>query len=206
MIQPYVHWIALAAVLLAVPIWVLFRTPSTRTARGKWPSATLATITVAAVTCGAVFHDTVLRAWPLNVISVAAASAIGRDDFISTASPYAAINPRSASASWGASRLPGLHPQNETYILIIGESVRADRLGACGGQKQVAISHQDAIIYCDVTSGSSSTPYVGPSARLARNAWRCISGQQGRNIHEGFRGSWISHLLACRPGKRHCVA
>src|SRR4030095_3436572 len=114
------------------------------------PLPTLATITVAAVICGAVFHNTVLRAWPLNVISVAAASAIGRDDLISTALPYAALNPRSASASWGASRLPGLHPQNETYILIIGETVRADRLGACGGHKQVGISHQDAIIYCDV--------------------------------------------------------
>ncbi|HYN62538.1 MAG TPA: hypothetical protein VET87_23795, partial [Rubrivivax sp.] len=41
-IQPHAHWIALTAVLLAVPIWVLFRTPSTRTARGKWPSAALA--------------------------------------------------------------------------------------------------------------------------------------------------------------------
>ena len=31
-IQPHAHWIALTAVLLAVPIWMSFRTPSTRAA------------------------------------------------------------------------------------------------------------------------------------------------------------------------------
>ena len=197
-IQPHAHWIALTAVLLAVPIWVLFRTPSTRTARGKWPSATLAAITFAAVTCGAVFHDTVLRAWPLNVISVAAASAIGRDEFISTALlPYAPINPRSASASWDASRLPGLHPQNETYVLIIGESVRADRLGACGGQKQVTISHQDAIIYCDVTSGSSSTHTSVPllvSREMPGGAFRVSKDATFMKAFEeaGFHTYWLA--------------
>ncbi|SCK13909.1 Phosphoethanolamine transferase for glucans (OPG), alkaline phosphatase superfamily [Variovorax sp. HW608] len=196
-IQPHAQWIALTAVLLAAPIWVVFRTPSTRTARGKWPSATLATISVAAVTCGAVFHDTVLRAWPLNVISVAVASAIGRDDFISTASPYAAVNPRSASASWGASRVPGLHPQNETYILIIGETLRADRLGACGGQKQVGISHQDAIIYCDVTSGSSSTHTSVPllvSREMPGGAFRVSKDATFMKAFEeaGFHTYWLA--------------
>jgi glucan phosphoethanolaminetransferase (alkaline phosphatase superfamily) len=197
-IQPHAHWIALTAVLLAVPIWVLFRAPSTRTARGKWPSATLAAITFATVTCGAVFHDTVLRAWPLNVISVAAASAIGRDEFISTALlPYAPINPRSASARWDAQRLPGLHPQNETYVLIIGESVRADRLGACGGQKQVAISHQDSIIYCDVTSGSSSTHTSVPlliSREMPGGAFRVSKDATFMKAFEeaGFHTHWLA--------------
>jgi glucan phosphoethanolaminetransferase (alkaline phosphatase superfamily) len=196
-IQPHAHWIALIAVLLAVPIWVLLRTPSTRTARGKWPSAILAAITFAAVTCGAVFHDTVLRAWPLNVIAIAAASAIGRDEYISTALPYAPINPRSASASWGASRLPGLHPQSETYVLIIGESVRADRLGACGGQKQVAISHQDAIIYCDVMSGSSSTHTSVPllvSRELPGGAFRVSKDATFMKAFEeaGFHTYWLA--------------
>jgi glucan phosphoethanolaminetransferase (alkaline phosphatase superfamily) len=196
-IQPHAHWIALAAVLLAAPIWVLFRTPSTRTARGKWPSATLAAITAAAVTCGAVFRDTVLRAWPLNVISVAVASAIGRDEFIRAALPYAAINPRSASASWGATRLPGVHPQNETYILVIGETVRADRLGACGGQEQVGISHQDAIIYCDVTSGSSSTHTSVPllvSREMPGGAFRVSKDATFMKAFEeaGFHTYWLA--------------
>jgi glucan phosphoethanolaminetransferase (alkaline phosphatase superfamily) len=196
-IQPHAFWIALTAVLLAVPIWVSFRTPTNQTARGKWPSATLAAITFAAVTCGAVFHDTVLRAWPLNVISVAAASAIGRDEFISTASPYAPTDPRSASASWGASRSPGLHPQNETYILIIGESVRADRLGACGGQEQVGISHQDAIIYCDVTSGSSSTHTSVPllvSREMPGGAFRVSKDATFMKAFEetGFHTYWLA--------------
>ncbi len=196
-IQPHAHWIALTAVLLAVPIWVSFRTPSTGTAGGKWPSATLAAITFAAVACGAVFHETVLRAWPLNVISVAAASAIGRDELISTALPYAPIDPRSASASWGASRLPGLHPQSETYVLIIGESVRADRLGACGGPKQVAISHQDAIIYCDVTSGSSSTHTSVPllvSREMPGGAFRVSKDATFMKAFEeaGFHTYWLA--------------
>lgn len=196
-IQPHVHWIALTAALLAAPLWILFRTPSIAKARGKRPSAALATITVAAVTCGAVFPDTVLRAWPLNVISVAAASAIGRDDFISTASPYAATNPRSASASWGASRLPGLHPPKETYILIIGESVRADRLAACGGQKQVGLSHRDAIVYCDVTSGSSSTHTSVPlliSRDMPGGAFRVSKDATFMKAFEqaGFHTYWLA--------------
>ena len=196
-IRPHAHWIALTATLLAAPLWVSFCTPSTRMARGQWPSVALAAITVAAVICGAVFHDTVLRAWPLNVISVAAASAIGRDDFITTASPYAAANPRSASANWGASRLPGLHSPNETYILIIGESVRADRLGACGGQKQVGISHQDAIIYCDVTSGSSSTHTSVPlliSREMPGGAFRVSKDATFMKAFEeaGFHTYWLA--------------
>lgn len=196
-IQPHAKWIALIAVLLAAPVWVVFRTPAARSARGKWPLATLATAAVAAVLCGAAFHDTVLRAWPLNVISVAAASAIGRDDFISTASPYAASNPRSASASWGAARLPGLHPQNETYILVIGETVRADRLGACGGQEQVGVSHRDAIIYCDVTSGSSSTHTSVPllvSRELPGGAFRVSKDATFMRAFEeaGFHTYWLA--------------
>jgi glucan phosphoethanolaminetransferase (alkaline phosphatase superfamily) len=196
-IQPHVQWIALTAALLATPIWVLFRTPSTRTARGPSASVGLAAITVAAVACGAVFQDTVLRAWPLNVMSVAAASAIGRDDFISTASPYAPVDPRSASASWSASRLPGLHPQNETYILIIGESVRADRLGACGGQKQVGIGHRDAIVYCDVTSGSSSTHTSVPlllSREMPGAAFRVSKDATFMKAFEqaGFHTYWLA--------------
>ncbi|MEJ8848425.1 phosphoethanolamine transferase [Variovorax rhizosphaerae] len=195
-IQPYVLWITLAAVLFAVPVWVVFRTPSTRTVRRKGSVATLAAITVASVLFGAVFHDTVLRAWPLNVISVAAASAIGRDDFISTASPYAATNPRLASASWGASRLPGVHPQKETYILIIGESVRADRLGACGGPRQVGMEH-DAIIYCDVTSGSSSTHTSVPlliSRDMPGGAYRVSKDATFMKAFEeaGFRTWWLA--------------
>ena len=138
-----------------------------------------------------------LRAWPLNVISIAAASAIGRDEFISTALPYAPINPRSASASWGASRLPGAHPHSETYVLIIGESVRADRLGGCGGQEQVAISHQDAIIYCDVTSGSSSTHTSVPllvSREMPGGAFRVSKDATFMKAFEeaGFHTYWLA--------------
>ncbi len=60
--------------------------------------------------CGAVFHETVLRAWPLNVISVAAASAIGRDDFISTASPYAAAEPSVGVRELGRLAVAGTSP------------------------------------------------------------------------------------------------
>jgi len=196
-IQPHAQWIALVAVLLAVPIWVAFRTPSTGTARRRRPSPILATVTVAALTCGALFRDTVLSAWPLNVISVAAASAIGRDDFMSTASPYAAVDPRSPSASWGASRLPGIHPHKETYILIIGETVRADRLGSCGGPKQVGVSQRDAIIYCDVTSGSSSTHTSVPlliSREMPGGAFRVSKDATFMKAFEeaGFHTYWLA--------------
>ncbi|MEJ8814874.1 phosphoethanolamine transferase [Variovorax ureilyticus] len=196
-IQPHAQGIALTAVLLAMPVWVSFRTPSARSARRRWSATTLAAVTVAAVTCGVAFHDTVLRAWPLNVISVAAASAIGRGEFISTALPYAPIDPRSASASWGASRLPGLRPHDETYILIIGESVRADRIGACGGPKQVGISHQDAIIYCDVMAGSSSTHTSVPllvSREMPGGALRVSKDATFMKAFEeaGFRTYWLA--------------
>ncbi|MEJ8853087.1 sulfatase-like hydrolase/transferase [Variovorax robiniae] len=196
-IQPYVLWIALAAILFATPIWVAFRRPSIRMARRRGAWATLAAITVAAMMVGAVFHETVLRAWPLNVISVAAASALGRDNFLSTVSPYAATNPRSASASWGATRGAGVHPQHETYILIIGETMRADRLGACGGPGQVGLSHRDAIIYCDVMSGSSSTHTSVPllvSRDMPGGAYRVSKDATFMKAFEevGFRTWWLA--------------
>ena len=98
---------------------------------------------------------TLLRAWPMNVASLQVARAIGRPDFIATALPWAPVNPRAKNATWSATRTEAA-PERETYIIVVGESVRADQLAACGGNAALRLP-PEAIVYCDVTSGSSST-------------------------------------------------
>jgi hypothetical protein len=106
---------------------------------------------------GAASPGTVVRAWPINVASVEAASALGRQDWIAMAVPWAPVSPRLSRASWSASRRRDVPAaKRETYILVIGESVRADHLAACGGPSALSMN-RDVIVYCDVTSGASST-------------------------------------------------
>jgi len=137
-----------------------------------------------------------MRAWPLNLITLGIAQATERPDLIATTLPYAMVDPRDRTASWGARRAqPG--PARETYVLVIDESVRADRLRACGGRAGWAAPPDGWLVYCDVLSGSSSThtsvPLLvsrdlpGGVTRVSRDATFLRAFSEA-----GFHTAWVS--------------
>ena len=169
----------------------------------RWPSAVLPPrvravgavgLAIGLAAAAAVRPVTVLRAWPLNVASVKAAAWIGRPDFIATALPTAPINPRSPDATWSASRAGG-ETHRETVVIVVGESVRADRLADCGGHPAVDTRHE-VVVYCDVTSGSSSTHTSVPlllSREMPGAAFRVSRDATALQAFEevGFRSYWL---------------
>jgi glucan phosphoethanolaminetransferase (alkaline phosphatase superfamily) len=65
-------------------------------------------------------------------------------------------SPRPRAADWHAQR-PGPVPERETYVFVIGESVRSDRVPGCGGRPEVMSPPPSALLYCDVLAGASGT-------------------------------------------------
>jgi glucan phosphoethanolaminetransferase (alkaline phosphatase superfamily) len=199
-VRPYAASIATAAaLLLALAFAALKAAPEPAAAPAWWRRRGLAACALA--TCGLVFAlaapSALLRAWPLNLLGLGVAKASGRTDWLATALPYAALNPREATASWNARRLDAAPPTDETYVLVIGESVRADRLGACAGPHAMGPRDPSALVYCDVTSGSSSThtsvPLLvsrempGSATRVSRDATFLKAFEEA-----GFRTYWLS--------------
>jgi len=98
-----------------------------------------------------------LRAWPLNAAAVAVASSAGSRSIDMLLFPNNSLsNPRPADSTWHPSR--GVTPETqETYVFVIGESVRADALRECGAPAPMPPLRADAVVACDVTSGSDGT-------------------------------------------------
>lgn len=157
-IGPYLWAIALlAAALLALALRpVLQRGPAPPAALPHNRRPWLAGLAVAGAVLAFASPGAFLRAWPLNLAALGAARAGGHEALVATMLPYAPIDPRNPSASWQARRAqaPALP---ETYVLVIGESVRADRLAACGNSRPVRPKTPGILTYCDVMAGSSST-------------------------------------------------
>jgi glucan phosphoethanolaminetransferase (alkaline phosphatase superfamily) len=108
--------------------------------------------------------------------------------------PYSPVDPRDRKATWHAKDARPARPERETYVLVIGESVRADRLRACGGLRVTA---PDALVACDMVAGSSSTHTSVPllvSRTAAGGMFRVPSDATFMRAFEevGFRTTWIS--------------
>ena len=153
-LRPYAGHIlagSAAVVFLAACCWRFVRARAS-----SWRSRGLV-LAVTAVLALVVPSAAWVRAWPVEgLLAVASAAtdsrALSRYMFAATSM----ANPRDAKASWNASRTPGAPPA-ETVVFIIGESVRADFLRECHGPALVRAVHADAIVACDVTSGSDAT-------------------------------------------------
>ena len=100
-----------------------------------------------------------LRAWPLNAVAVAVASASGSSALDSLLFPENSLsNPRPADEDWRATRVPVAgEVTRETFVLVIGESVRADALRECGAPAAMPRMTSDALVACNVTAGSDAT-------------------------------------------------
>lgn len=140
---------------------------------------------------------TAARSWPLNLLTVVTASTLGRFDLLATTMPYAQVNPREPGASWNPRRQAASAPARETYVLVIGESVRADRLRACGGRAGWPTDSEQRLVFCDVMASSSSThtsvPLLvsrelpGGGLRVSRDATFLRAFEQS-----GFKTTWLS--------------
>lgn len=105
-------------------------------------------------------------------------------------------SPRDRFESWQASREnPTDTP--ETYVLVIGESVRNDRLPACGGRAEISPPPVGSVVFCDVLAGSSSTHVSVPlliSRHLPGNRDRVPPDASMLKAFEavGFETFWLS--------------
>ena len=150
---PYQHWLYLVFGLLcfiALGVWVskAQRKPNYR--------HTMALLTIGVAFALYLPSSSWLRAWPATLFAVAFASEAGNQSLLLSILTSARINPRDSGLDWDARRTAQIDT-NELYILVIGESVRADRLAECGGRPAMHSVNHQAIVYCDVLSGSSST-------------------------------------------------
>ena len=96
------------------------------------------------------------RAWPLNALLITLAMASGVPQWAAYSTNASAASPRQALASWSASR--ALAPQGaETYVLLIGETLRTDFLAECGGPARLRRFAEGAIVACDGSAGADAT-------------------------------------------------
>jgi len=98
-----------------------------------------------------------IRAWPANALAAGISMATGSDTLTATLFPNSSIaNPRVGKKAWDAFR-DAAPPESETYVLVIGESIRSDYLRECGGPARLRALNQNALIACNVTAGSNAT-------------------------------------------------
>jgi glucan phosphoethanolaminetransferase (alkaline phosphatase superfamily) len=198
-LRPYAAPAAIVAIILfMMAAWPAFVHPpqpaGPARSRMRWAAAALLAV---GATFAAAAPATFMRAWPINIATLAVAKAADRADIVGTTLPYAGVNPRDPHASWNARRARPGPDVDETYVLVIGESVRSDRLKACGNSRDVAVASAPVLVFCDVTSGSSSThtsvPLLvsretpGQIVRVSRDATFMKAFEQA-----GFQTSWLS--------------
>ena len=96
-----------------------------------------------------------LRAWPSNAIVVAVMVATGSQPSVHVFRLPMIVDPRDPKATWHAHATSAARRQ--TFVFIVGESVRADYLHECHGPALVRPLSADALVACDVTSGVDAT-------------------------------------------------
>ncbi|HEY8974454.1 MAG TPA: sulfatase-like hydrolase/transferase [Burkholderiaceae bacterium] len=152
-LEPYALATALALAVLAAWCVACARAPDQRRG-GRRLLAAVAVVTAAlAVMVPGVSW---VRAWPLNGVLVAASALAHSDRLLARLQPaLSRDDPRDPHATWHGRATNTAARQ--TLVFIVGESVRADYLRECGGPDKVRAVAADALVACDVTSGSDAT-------------------------------------------------
>jgi glucan phosphoethanolaminetransferase (alkaline phosphatase superfamily) len=156
---PYAMSMVAAAILLAILAWACWRFAPRRSfgVRSGLACACVG-LALAAAAPGAVWT----RAWPLNALTLLASAALAPELISADWFPNSSTrNPRGEGRSWGAKRSMPV-PDLETYVLVIGESLRSDYLRECQGSRQVQTLNAEAVVACDVTAGSDATHTAVP--------------------------------------------
>lgn len=196
--RPYV-WIALAGcAALAALCWACWRFVPGRPRR-RWvrTGVLAATAAIALAVPGTAW----LRAWPIDGILVVATTLTNSPVMAQYLFPGSStVNPRNPQARWNATRVAGA-PAQETVVLVIGETIRADFLKECHGPDRVHAAAPGALVACDVTAGSDGTDLSVPllvSRELPGHPVRASDDATFVHALEeaGFEGHWISAQAA----------
>ncbi|MBS0445280.1 MAG: sulfatase-like hydrolase/transferase [Proteobacteria bacterium] len=152
--RPYAVLIAVLAATLAILALQCIRASRPSSAY-RWRLAVWLAGTAAMVS--ATPASVWVRAWPADLAAALASGSIHSRALRARLFPMAAgFEPRAPGASWNASRRAA-PAARETFVLIIGESVRADFLRECGGPRKVRPLAPGSLVACDVTAGSDAT-------------------------------------------------
>ena len=147
--------IAAGAVLAAFVF--LWRSPAQRPSRHARVALALCGVVLLAAVPQAAWR----AAWPGSLLGAALEGSSGDTGLPATATAHARVSPRDRFASWGATRAV-VPAQRETYVLVIGESLRSDRIPGCGGRAQVTAAPDGALLFCDMLAGASGTHAAVP--------------------------------------------
>jgi len=151
-VQPYVWTIAVAIFAIAALAALLWSPPDSPTR----PAVRIGLVIFGLLLAIALPSASWRGAWPVALAGAVVEGSLGNAGIELPDRPNVRASPRNRFDNWQAKReSPPLTP--ETYVFVIGESVRADRLPACGGRPQITAAPREAIVFCDVISGSSST-------------------------------------------------
>lgn len=152
-VAPYVGAAALvAAVMLALLVYLWRGERGEPMRRGFAAGVVLFGLLMVVVLPARSWRD----AWPAALASAVLEGQAGSGGIDLPSLANVSASPRNRFESWQAHREHG-PGYAETYVLVIGESVRSDRVPGCGGRPQVAPPPDGSLLYCDVVSGSSST-------------------------------------------------
>lgn len=152
---PYA-WPAAAATAVALAILALLWRHTD--ARPRFGTGARAGVVLCGVVLGLALPTQSWRnAWPM-ALGIAVVEARTNDIGLGPGPGQedARATPRSRFENWEARR-EAAAPGRETYVLVISDSVRSDRLAGCGGRPQVTAPPPDALLFCDVLAGASST-------------------------------------------------
>lgn len=152
-LRPHLVTMALAAALLLAMLVALWRAPPASRPRPAARAAVALMGLLLALTLPAASWR---NAWPGALAMSALQGNAGDGGIALPGLPNTRNSPRNRFETWDAHRERS-SDEPETYVLVIGESVRSDRVPGCGGRPQVTAPPADALLYCDVLSGSSST-------------------------------------------------
>lgn len=154
-LKPYWLLLPTGAVILALLCWLVARLNGGRSVplmRRRLVVAAAGSVLLLVLAPVAVWA----RAWPVNGVVIMAAIVADEPRLTRYSTHGVSINPRSSSSNWDASRVSA-RLAHETFVLIIGESVRSDYLRGCGGPSAVRSVASGAIVACDVTAGANAT-------------------------------------------------
>lgn len=195
---PYRWHLLSAAAVLAGWAWLCTRGPAPPAA-GRW-RLRLGSVTLLVAGLAAWLPPVAwARAWPASAAVVAASLAVDQPQWAGLAVAGAGALGRPQD-DWGARREPAaaaLKADAETYVLIIGESLRADFLRECGGPAGIRTLAAGSLVACDVSAGANATHTSVPlliSRHLPGLRTRVPADAtfQSAFAHVGFKTAWLA--------------
>ena len=189
---PYAGVVVMTSLVLGAWCWACALGPDPRRCVRAVPvGVALVTLLLASVVPQIVW----VRAWPTNLMFVVGTAAWPSNALVSALRPAANIDPRDPKATWHG-RSTRSTPR-QTFVFIVGESVRADFLRECHGPGRVRAVSDGAVVACDVTSGADATHSSVPllvSRDMPGRPYRVSPDATFERAFEeaGFETHWIS--------------